>query len=74
MKLSPNAKITEIKPAVPFSVVGIGMTTVDYLLIVPELPSFGKQLQASEFLRQGGGPVATALVGLAKLGLSLIHI
>lgn len=74
MKLSPNAKITEIKPTVPFSVVGIGMTTVDYLLIVPELPSFGKQLQASEFLRQGGGPVATALVGLAKLGIPVAYI
>lgn len=71
MKPSPSDKI---KSTDHFEVVGIGLTTVDYLWIVPELPAFGKQLQASQFLRQGGGPVATALVGLAKLGVSTTYI
>ena len=52
------------------TVVGIGMSTVDYLFIVPDLPAFGKSVRATEYLRQPGGPVSTALVTLARLGIS----
>jgi ribokinase len=54
----------------PPDVIGIGLCTVDLLFVVPELPAFGKTVRASKYLRQGGGPVATALVTLARLGIS----
>jgi ribokinase len=49
-------------------VVGIGLCTVDMLFVVPRPPEFGGLMQATEYLRQGGGPVPTALVALARLG------
>lgn len=50
-------------------VVGVGMCTVDFLFAVPETPQFGQAIRASHYLRQGGGPVATALCALARLGI-----
>jgi len=49
-------------------VVGLGVSTLDFLQIVDELP--GKELvqRANQSLLQGGGPVATAMVALSKLG------
>ena len=58
----------------PPTVVGIGMSTVDYLFIVPDLPAFGKSVRATEYLRQPGGPVSTALVTLARLGISTCFV
>lgn len=49
-------------------VVGIGLCTVDMLFVVPRPPVFGGLMQAAAYLRQGGGPVPTALVALARLG------
>ncbi len=54
----------------PPDVIGIGMCTVDLLFVVPQLPAFGKRIRATHYLRQSGGPVATALVTLARLGVS----
>lgn len=51
-------------------VIGIGLGTVDLLFAVPRLPTFGGLLQAAAYRRQGGGPVPTALVALARLGVS----
>ena len=51
-------------------VIGLGMCTVDMLFLVPERPAFGRGMLATGFVRQGGGPVATALVALARLGVS----
>lgn len=51
-------------------VIGIGTCTADMLFVVPELPAFGRSWRASQYLRQGGGPVSTALVTLARLGVS----
>ena len=50
-------------------VVGIGLSTTDLLFLVDERPGFGPPVRAERFLRQGGGPVATALVALARLGV-----
>ncbi len=50
-------------------VVGIGLSTTDLLFLVDDRPGFGPPVRAEHFLRQGGGPVATALVALARLGL-----
>ena len=51
-------------------VIGIGTCTADMLFVVPQPPAFGRSGRASQYLRQSGGPVATALVTLARLGVS----
>ncbi|HJP29454.1 MAG TPA: PfkB family carbohydrate kinase [Candidatus Latescibacteria bacterium] len=49
-------------------VAGIGLITTDYLYRVPRLPAFGTQLRASGYARACGGPAATAMACLARLG------
>jgi sulfofructose kinase len=51
-----------------FDVVGIGVATVDLIMLVDELPGQELVQRADRSLLQGGGPVATALVALARLG------
>ena len=51
-------------------VIGIGTCTADMLFVVPQVPAYGRSWRASQYLRQGGGPVSTALVTLARLGVS----
>ena len=51
-------------------VIGIGTCTADMLFVVPQLPAYGRSWRASQYLRQAGGPVSTALVTLARLGVS----
>ncbi|MEW6755437.1 MAG: PfkB family carbohydrate kinase [Candidatus Latescibacterota bacterium] len=55
-------------------VVGLGLCTVDLLFRVPRAPAFGQVVRAASYLRQGGGPVPTALVALARLGVSTAFI
>jgi sulfofructose kinase len=52
-----------------FDVVGVGHATVDHLGIVPRFPEVDTKNEMLEFSIQGGGPVATALVTLACLGV-----
>jgi sulfofructose kinase len=49
-------------------VVGIGAATLDMLTLVEHFPSGREVQRAIEMIIQGGGPVATALVTLARLG------
>lgn len=51
-----------------FDVIGIGAIAVDFLGMVPSFPSPDTKNRMIELIRQGGGPVATALVALARLG------
>lgn len=51
-----------------FDVVGLGVSTLDFLQVVDELPGEELVQQASGSLLQGGGPVATAMVALTRLG------
>ncbi|HTY20629.1 MAG TPA: carbohydrate kinase family protein [Geobacteraceae bacterium] len=51
-----------------FDVVGLGVSTLDFLQIVDDLPGDETVQKAHESLLQGGGPVATAMVTLARLG------
>lgn len=49
-------------------VVGLGVATLDILSLVDHFPS-GEEIQrAEDMILQGGGPVATAIVALARLG------
>jgi sulfofructose kinase len=49
-------------------VVGLGVSTLDFLQIVDEFPGEELVQRANQSLLQGGGPVATAMVALARLG------
>lgn len=51
-----------------FSVVGLGQCSLDILGLVPRYPEADAKIDLDETLVQGGGPVATALVTLARLG------
>ena len=50
-------------------VVGIGQCALDYLFIVDCFPAPDTKKEVIEWAVCGGGPVATALVGLSKLGI-----
>ena len=57
-----------------FDVVGVGYTALDYLGVVPHLPLENTKLEMREFAIQGGGPAATAMVTLRRLGLTASYI
>ncbi len=58
----------------PIDVIGLGACTVDVLSLVEHLPEEDEVLRASQISVQGGGPVATAIVTLARLGASVAMI
>ncbi len=55
-------------------VVGIGVSTLDMFTVVDAFPRSREVQKASKMVLDGGGPVATAMVTLAKLGASTIMI
>lgn len=55
-------------------VIGIGFATVDLLARVPRLPRADEVFRVLDVSIQGGGPVATALVTVARLGGSAGYI
>ena len=57
-----------------FDVVGVGHATVDYLGSVARYPDVDTKVELSQFSMQGGGPVATALVTLASLGIKTAYV
>jgi ribokinase len=50
-------------------IAGLGQCSLDHIALVEGLPKEDSKTIAKEVLTQGGGPVATALVTLARLGL-----
>ena len=50
-------------------VTGIGQCSLDYLAVVDTYPRANTKKEVLEWREQGGGPVATALVTLARLGI-----
>jgi sulfofructose kinase len=57
-----------------YDCLGFGICAADYLCVVPKYPELDKKTETVEFSLQGGGPVATALVTLARLGCSTTFI
>lgn len=55
-------------------VVGIGAAVFDVLMIADAFPKEDTKIQASETKLQCGGPCATALVAISKLGESACHM
>ena len=53
-----------------FEVYGLGQCTLDYLGEIEAYPPPDVKCEFSDMIIQGGGPVATALVALARWGLS----
>lgn len=49
--------------------IGLGVCTLDYLQSVPDFPTGDQVMQSQNAQLMGGGPVATALVAAAKLGI-----
>jgi sulfofructose kinase len=58
----------------PFDVIGLGYAAVDYLGVVPFYPELDEKVQMLDFAREGGGPVATAMVTLARLGARASYV
>lgn len=51
-------------------VTGLGQCSLDYLCLVDGYPDIDTKKEALEWHEQRGGPVATALVALSRLGIS----
>jgi sulfofructose kinase len=51
-----------------YDVIGLGVSTLDLLMLAAELPGEEIVQRAHQSVLQGGGPVATAMVTLARLG------
>jgi sulfofructose kinase len=51
-------------------VTGLGQCSLDYLSLVDVYPRVNTKQEVLEWHEQGGGPVATALVTLSRLGIS----
>ena len=54
--------------------VGLGQCSLDFILALPCYPKEDRKLEALDFITQGGGPAATALVTLARLGVKTSFI
>ncbi|HEX8098128.1 MAG TPA: PfkB family carbohydrate kinase [Pyrinomonadaceae bacterium] len=52
-----------------FDCVGFGLNAVDHLVVVPEYPAFDTKTRLLEHRRSAGGQIASAMVGLQRLGL-----
>jgi ribokinase len=50
-------------------VVGLGQCSLDYITLVDGFPAEDTKQEVLDFIVQGGGPVATALVALSRLGV-----
>ena len=57
-------------PRRPAIVAGFGQSALDYLCTIHRYPPPDTKCEFHDFLIQGGGPVATALVVLARWGMS----
>lgn len=54
-----------------FDCLGFGLATLDHLSLVERFPRPGLKLEVIESTIDGGGPVATALASMARLGLNV---
>lgn len=59
----------QLHPDRTFDVAGFGTNAVDFLISVPEYPPFNSKVELSDYLQAPGGEIATAMVGLQRLGL-----
>jgi sulfofructose kinase len=67
VRLNSNKKID-------YDCVGLGVNAVDYLSILNPYPNLDDKVDVVRSSVQGGGPVPTAMVTLAKLGAKVCYI
>ncbi len=60
--------MSELPPRQP-AIVGLGMTTLDVLIRLDEMPTWEGSSHLQALKLEGGGPVGTALVAAARLGV-----
>lgn len=53
---------------------GFGTNAVDYLIQVPEYPSFNSKIELTSYVQAAGGEVATTMAGLTRLGMKTSYI
>ena len=58
-----------IRNAADLDVIGFGTNAVDFLIEVPEYPSFNSKIELIDYVQAAGGEVATTMAGLQRLGL-----
>ena len=56
-----------------FDAIGFGTNAVDYLIRVPQYPAFNSKIELSDYLQLAGGEIATAMVGLQRLGMKTVY-
>ncbi len=61
-------------PDKPFDVVGLGLNSVDFITVLPGVPSPNSKMEIVDFSPHGGGQVATAMVACSRLGLRAMYI
>jgi len=57
-----------------FDCIGFGICAADYLCLLPQYPQLDEKTVLTAFSKQGGGPVPTALVTLARLGAHVAYL
>jgi sulfofructose kinase len=57
-----------------FDVVGMGLNSVDFIAVVSEFPTLNSKMEITQFSKQGGGQVATAMVALSRWGVKTRYI
>ena len=56
-----------------FEAVGFGTNAVDYLISVPNYPPFNSKIELTDYQQLAGGEIATAMVGLQRLGMKTAY-
>ena len=57
-----------------FDVVGMGLNSVDHLVLLPEFPTSNSKMEMLRFVKSGGGQVATAMVALSRWEIKTKYI
>ncbi|HUR99103.1 MAG TPA: carbohydrate kinase family protein [Pyrinomonadaceae bacterium] len=63
-----------LKKEADFDVVGFGTNAVDFLIEVPRYPEFNSKIELSNYSQAPGGEIATAMVGLQRLGMRTSYV
>lgn len=63
-----------LKKEADFDVVGFGTNAVDFLIQVPHYPEFNSKVELTDYHQAAGGEIATATVGLQRLGLRTSYV
>ncbi len=69
-----SKEVKGISEAASFDCVGMGHCAFDYICLLDRYPGENEKTEAIGYSEQGGGPVATAMVTLARLGAKVAFV